>query len=366
MTASPRSGGERPASPGRRTYLDWLRGVAVVIMIQAHTFDSWTLPADRSGRLYGWSVLVGGMGAPLFLFLAGVSASLAASARAATLGSDVAAAATVRRRGWQIFLYAFLFRLQSFVLSPGSAPSALLKVDILNVMGLSIVAAAALWQAGRTIRGRVLVLAAATLALAMVTPIVRAASVLDVVPDPIAWYLRPVPGHTNFTLLPWSGFVTAGALVGVVLQRACDPRRERWTVVAVAAGGVLIAAGGYAASLLPPLYAQTSFWTSSPTFFFLRMGLLLIGVGVAWTWLQRPAIAGRQRPLVLLGVESLFVYWIHVEMVYGLLTSPLHRRLALPWVAAAFAAFTLLMLGVVVIKRGAGERWGRPTQSAKT
>jgi hypothetical protein len=96
------------------------------------------------------------------------------------------------------------------------------------------------------------------------------------------------------------------------------------------------------------------------------MGLLLIGVGVAWTWLQRPAIAGRQRPLVLLGVESLFVYWIHVEMVYGLLTSPLHRRLALPWVAAAFAAFTLLMLGVVVIKRGAGERWGRPTQSAKT
>jgi uncharacterized membrane protein len=307
------------------------------------------------------------MGAPLFLFLAGVSASLAASARAATLGSDAAAAATVRRRGWQIFLYAFLFRLQSFVLSPGSAPSTLLKVDILNVMGLSIVAVAALWQAGRTLRGRLVVFAAATLALAMITPIVRTTPILGVLPDPMAWYLRPVPGHTNFTLLPWSGFVTAGALVGVVLQRAGDPRSERWTVVAVAAAGVLIATGGYAASLLPPLYAQTNFWTSSPTFFFLRVGLLLIGVGVAWAWLQRPRAARGRSPLVLLGIDSLFVYWIHVEMVYGLLTSPLHRRLPLPWVAAAFAVFTLLMLGVVVIKRWARERWRRrPTLPPRT
>ena len=56
---------------------------------------------------------------------------------------------------------------------------------------------------------------------------------------------------------------------------------------------------------------------------------------------------------MLLGVESLFVYWIHVEMVYGLLTRPLHRRLPLPWTVAAFAAFTVLMLGVVVLKRRA-------------
>ena len=30
----------------RRTYIDWLRGLAVVIMIEAHTLDSWT----RSSR----------------------------------------------------------------------------------------------------------------------------------------------------------------------------------------------------------------------------------------------------------------------------------------------------------------------------
>jgi peptidoglycan/LPS O-acetylase OafA/YrhL len=43
----------------RRAYLDWLRGVAVLIMVEAHTLDSWTqrpiaAAAITSGR--SWSV----------------------------------------------------------------------------------------------------------------------------------------------------------------------------------------------------------------------------------------------------------------------------------------------------------------------
>ena len=357
MAAVSRTEFARPASAGRRTYLDWLRGVAVLVMIEGHTLDSWTRPSDRPGALYSWAVMLAGIGAPLFLLLAGVSVSFAASTRAAKLGSDAAAARTVRRRGWQIFLYAFLFRLQSFVLDPGASASTLLKVDILNVMGLSIVGAAALWQSARGVASRVLVLGGATAAVAMLTPILRATPLLDVLPDPVEWYFRPMPGRTNFTLLPWSGFVTAGAAVGLFLQRAREPRHERRVMAGLAAAGLLLVAGGYAASFLPALYAKTNFWTSSPTFFFLRTGLLLLGVCLAWAWAQRPWANRRRSPLVLLGVESLFVYWIHVEMVYGLLTIPLHRQLPLPWVAVAYAAFTLAMVGAVVIKRRVGDWW---------
>ena len=222
----PQGDAERPALPARHTYLDWLRGVAVLIMIGGHTFDSWTLPADRTQQVYRWAVLIFGIGGPLFLFLAGVSVSLAASGRAARLRSDAAAAATVRRRGWQIFLYAFLFRLQSFVLSPGSPPWTLLKVDILNVMGLSIVAAATLGGAARRTTGRVLALGGATVAVAMLTPLLREAPMVGILPDPLEWYVRPVQGRTNFTLFPWSGFVTAGAVVGLVLQRALRQLRR--------------------------------------------------------------------------------------------------------------------------------------------
>ncbi len=45
--------------------------------------------------------------------------------------------------GWQIFGLAFLFRLQSMA-HQRRRPQSLLKVDILNVMGLSMLAGAAL------------------------------------------------------------------------------------------------------------------------------------------------------------------------------------------------------------------------------
>ena len=225
-------------------------------MIGGHTFDSWTLPADRTqpGVPLGSADLrLRRAALPLSRRRLGVARG---ERRAARLRSDAAAAATVRRRGWQIFLYAFLFRLQSFVLSPGSPPWTLLKVDILNVMGLSIVAAATLWGAARRTTGRVLALGGATLAVAMLTPLLREAPMMGILPDPLEWYVRPVQGRTNFTLFPWSGFVTAGAVVGLVLQRAPDPQRHRRAIAGITLGGVLLAAGGYAASYLPALYPQ--------------------------------------------------------------------------------------------------------------
>jgi hypothetical protein len=39
---------ERPGAPFRRQYLDWLRGIGVLIMIEGHGFDAWTRVADRS------------------------------------------------------------------------------------------------------------------------------------------------------------------------------------------------------------------------------------------------------------------------------------------------------------------------------
>ena len=344
-----------PPPPGRRRYLDWLRGVAVLIMIEGHTIDSWTRESDRPSAVFQYAMLLGGMGAPLFLFLAGVAVALAATARGRRWGDRSRGAASVQRRGWQVFGFAFLFRLQSFVLSPGTSLVSLLKVDILNVMGPGIVGAAALWRVGRTPLGAFTVLAGATVAVAMVTPIVRASSVVAGLPDPLEWYLRPSPGHTNFPLLPWSGFVLAGAAAGVCIEQATGAA-ERPILLLTGAAGLLLCAAGYAASLLPSIYAQSSFWTSSPTFFFIRTGLLLLSLPAAWAWSGRTWAVSALRPLELLGIHSLFVYWIHVEMIYGLLTAPLHKQLPVAGAVAGFAGFTLLMLGAVLVKRRLTQR----------
>ena len=55
----------------RFPFLDWMRGLALVIMIQVHVFNSFTRMELRNGGLYALSVFTGGMAGPLFLFMAG-------------------------------------------------------------------------------------------------------------------------------------------------------------------------------------------------------------------------------------------------------------------------------------------------------
>jgi uncharacterized membrane protein len=333
----------------RRSYLDWLRGIAVLIMIEAHTIDAWTRVVDRTRPAFSWALVLGGFGAPLFLFLAGAALALASGARVQRGMSAADAAARARRRGWQIFGLAFLFRLQSWIISQGEFLRTLLKVDILNIMGPSMIAAAWLWKLGRTTRARALLLGAAACAVAMLTPIVRASPLIDLLPDPVEWYLRPSPGHTTFTIFPWTGFLLAGGVVGLILDRVSTARDEARANLAFAIVGGLVAIGGYAASFLPPIYAETSFWTSSPTFFFLRLGILIAAVPLAYLWSRLP-FRRAWSPLEEFGVASLFVYWIHVEMVYGTPSLPIHHRLTLEQWPIAYLLFTAFLFGLVKLK----------------
>jgi uncharacterized membrane protein len=329
----------------RRAYLDWLRGLAVLIMVEAHTLDAWTRAADRDRSEYKWAIVIGGFGAPIFLFLAGVALALAAGSRLEKGMTESEVSARARRRGWEIFGLAFLFRLQSAVLGSGGVRS-FLKVDILNVMGLSMLGTAVIWGLVRGTAWRVILLSTAAVATAMLTPIVRVTT-LDWLPDPIEAYFKPVPALSGFTLLPWGGFVLAGAVIGLWLDRARSTTAERRVILWLALLGPALAVGGYAMSLLPPIYRETNFWTSSPTFFLLRVGVLIAAIPLAYAWTT--AVRGRS-PMQELGIASLFVYWIHVEMVYGFLTWPIHRRLTFEQALLAFAAFTFVLYGLVKLK----------------
>src|SRR4026209_2059893 len=108
------------SKPSRRGYLDWLRGLAVLIMIEAHIIDSWTRLDQRESVMWGLSVILGGFGAPLFLFLAGVAVALSAGSKFRRMQDRSAASRAVIKRGFEIFLLAFLFRVQAMIVSWGT------------------------------------------------------------------------------------------------------------------------------------------------------------------------------------------------------------------------------------------------------
>jgi uncharacterized membrane protein len=347
-------GGDLVPHRPRRGYLDWLRGLAVLIMIEAHVVDSWTGGADRQSAEFGRAIIVGGMGAPLFLFLAGVSVALSAGSKQRRTGDAHAASRAVVRRGLEIFGLAFLFRVQAWILGWGPVRS-LLKVDILNIMGPAIMAAAWLWGSARTSGRRYAAFVTATLAMALLTPIVRTTEWIAALPDPIEGYLRPVPGLTNFVLFPWAGFVFAGTIAGLAIDNLRSPTQERRLNILLLAAGLALTVGAYGASHLPSPYAYTYFWTSSPSFFFLRVGLMTAAISLSYAWASRPWSRGRWSPMQQLGRTSLFIYWIHVELVYGLISRPLHQALTLRQVTGAFIAFTFLMLLVSLAKSRIAE-----------
>lgn len=248
---------------GRRRYLDWVRGLAVLIMMQAHVLDSWTRVDVRRSWQFAWSMIVAGFGAPLFLFLAGVSVALSAGAKSRRGGDDAAAAAAVIKRGAWIFALAFLFRIQAWVLGWGP-PRTLLKVDILNVMGPSVAAAGAVWGLFRVPLSRSLAFAVSTVALSLMTPIVRSMHALDVLPDVLEAYVRPLTGFASFCIFPWSGFVFAGACAGVLLDAARTQPRESQLNTWFATMGLALSAAAYAASFLPSAYGHSEFWAARP------------------------------------------------------------------------------------------------------
>ena len=304
-----------------------MRGVAVVLMVLAHVLDAWTREADRDRTAFYWTTFLGGLAAPAFLFLAGLGSALSGASQEARGVTRADVRAALVRRGLTIFGLAFAFRLQGFLLGFGS-PVDLLKVDILNVMGPALMLAALLWGAVGGVRGRLVLAAGATLGLAVAAPLVRTAGWIDWLPVPAQWYLRPTPGHTNFTLLPWAAFVCAGLATGVALTAAREPRAERRLQLVLATLAVAGTAVAYWASLQPTLYppGRSTFWGASPTFFFVRLGLVTALLPLCWV--VRAVMPARLGwGLASLGAASLFVYWVHVELVYGGVAILVKRRI---------------------------------------
>src|SRR5580698_7438029 len=120
----------------RLQYLDWVRGLGAVIMLQGHVFDSYLKPELRSGGAFTFSQFIGGMPPAIFLFLTGVTlAFLMDSSERKGLAPRQHMWASLRRAGY-LFSLAFAFRAFMLVSGyPVSVWSDFLRVDVLNCMG---------------------------------------------------------------------------------------------------------------------------------------------------------------------------------------------------------------------------------------
>ena len=333
----------------RRDYIDWLRGIAVLLMIMWHAIDSWHETANRGTGAFLTAAFLAGWAAPLFLFLAGLSLALAGTSRVEAGGNRAQVARALAKRGWQVFLLAHLFRLQSFLLNPNASWSALLKPDILNILGLGLVASAYLWARAVGVRQQMLwLLGPAAVVAFVLTPLAPTWWWPTLLYPRFEAYIRPVGNQGQFSLFPATAFIFDGAFAGALLgayDRVSEGRYHRRAALIglglVCAGGLLDAAPGLAAvRWLQPAAVVT--W---------RAGAMTLLLALAWWWLARAGSPGRHHPLMVFGQTSLFVYFVHVEVAYGWVSSPLWKSLSMPWAVWAYAVLTVAMYGAAVLWR---------------
>ena len=324
-----------PTSPAHRlAYIDWMRGLACVLMFQTHCYDSWLNPEARKTTFFMWSQLGGTLPAPLFLFLAGISFALVTDKlRQKGVAPNAIAQKTIRR-GAEILALGLLFRLQEYVLAWGWSPwSDLLRVDILNTIGVSMMLMGGVcWivlKLGPATRIRQVLGATAggvAMLISLLTPLLWTVWRPRWLPWPIESYIDGVhnlgqPQGWLFPIFPWTAFAFAGLAIGFLLLGDWARRREGLLFAMAGVAGVgLIYLARWLDARPERVYAVYDFWHTSPNFFLIRVGLLLAILAAAYAWCRWGAGQWGFSPLIQLGQTSLLVYWVHIEFVYGRLS----------------------------------------------
>lgn len=335
--------------PSRLAYIDWLRGLACVLMFQTHCYDAWLGGAARDSRFAMWSHLGGTFPAPLFLFLAGTSVALIAGKMLQKGSTAPQIGKKIIFRGTEILALGLLFRVQEYAISWGWAPwTDLFRVDILNTIGVSIILMGAVcWIAllftrvtqvqgvqiqksgdqGRLdVRRHTFMAAVASIvavAISSLTPLLWTTWRPSFLPWQLESYINGVhnlgtPQPWLFPIFPWTGFAFAGLSLGSILTSGFSQKLgSRIFLLTGVAGVALTYAARFSDSLPWQIYPVYDYWHTSPSFFLLRIGMLLVLVLGAYAWCKwGPGQVGFS-PLIQLGKTSLLVYWVHIELVYG-------------------------------------------------
>lgn len=381
-----------------------MRGLACGLMFQTHCYDAWLGGNARNTSFLKGSQILGTLPAPLFLFLAGISFALVSDKLIRKNLSPVEITRTMFRRGAEIFAFGLLFRLQEFLMAWGWAPwSDLLRVDVLNIIGLSMMLMALLCgitlaacgetrdshpallsrdvrqgmprsvscqgmlsgipQAAKNDSGfsrcgsAIVAAAIATTALiALLTPPLYTTWRLTWLPWPLESYIDGchnlgTPQSWLFPLFPWAAFAFAGLAAGFILFSAPARTHTAETLALFAAvGAVAILAARQLDHSSFRLYSTYDYWHTSPNFLLMRIGMLLVTCFLTYAWCRWGLATRGFSPLIQLGQTSLLVYWVHIEFVYGRFSILPRRAESIPTASRGLLKITLFMLLLSLVR----------------
>ena len=300
--------------------MDLLRGLAVAAMIGVHTVNALLDPALRQGVLSAVVHFASGLVAPAFLLVAGFTFLLGNAPEGTGRRTFRSRLPRVLGRIGLIWLVGYLLHLPAYTLGDwrvrvgASGWQEFLGVDVLHCIGASLLMLLVLRlvvPGGRALLGAVVL--AGSLAVLLAGPVWQAESVARL-PLWLSGYLAPF-GTTLFPLLPWFGFVAAGAVLSLLWTRTRAAGEEERFQRALLRTGLALALPGLALLVLVRDHLHLLVdERPAPLFFLCRLGfvLLLVAAGLR-ACRGRAALA----PFIAWPArESLLFYVLHLKLLY--------------------------------------------------
>jgi uncharacterized membrane protein len=298
------------ATSGRIRAIDWLRGLAVLFMIQTHALGL-LRPELREGTAFAALQWVDGLVAPAFILAAGFSMALtqvrAAAGPAAADARRRRVRRTLRRLG-EVLLVGVLVNWMWFPIF--REPRWIVRMDILPCIGVSLLIALpilfALAPHPRALRWSALLLAALAFGLAPLA---------ETLGPPWDRFLN-LRADAVFPLLPWSGYVYLGAAVGSAAAEKGARGAALWFAGLAGAGIAAWIATPWFAAAYPP----HQFWVTNPAnsarrwaqVCLLALALLALEQRVEGSWRTSLPV----RFVEVFGTSSLAGYFFHQALLF--------------------------------------------------
>jgi len=334
-------------------FLDVLRGIAVLWMIQVHVTNVFLWPQLRTGWFFEVLNISNGFVAPAFLFCAGSGLWIALSRKGDEYLQRGRSLAMYLQRLAYILFWAFLLHIPTFSLRgmfdlPADQLAMGWQADILQTIVYTSLVVLALFLLLRDLH-RTAIASGILAAVITTTTVWLWPWAADTLPEPLAIIITP---RSPFPLFPWMSYLLAGVFVTHVFMRSEHKTQlaQRFILLGAIVPVIVFVVKGLAWT---SPWSEV-WWQASPPGQLFRLCGILLTFGGLYLLEDRLAQARSGRVLQTMGMESLFLYLSHLMLVYG--NGPLLTRALFGFDHTGYAGI-LIIWAVVTIPLVAIAFW---------
>ena len=310
---------DSPVKKKRLIFIDVMRGIAVIWMIETHVVDVFLDNSLKHGSFYTLLNISNGFVAVAFIFCAGAGFWLAAMRKSADYKAFGQPLFVYLRRLFMILVIAYALHFPVPSLSglfnvSASGWIVFFESDVLQCIVYTSLIALFILMITPKLNYLPWIFAILTVLVFFTSPIIRSWDAMGHLP-PFWAALITGPPVSKFPLVPWSGYFFGGVAVTAFFMNSKNKHR---TALAFFLVGLALAFFFQYSKILGVGYPGiTNWWLGSPGHSLFRLSGTISVFGLLFLLEKYYAKTGPGNVLKLSGQESLFLYVSHLLIVYN-------------------------------------------------